>query len=934
MIKKWSLIALFALFPVSIAYAQTTVFAYVKDEKGNAIERAEIDLKESENDVTADKIGYFQFVGLNPGRYQIIVYKGNYETKVVEFEVSGEKRKDLGNIILNSAFGNEDQGLTLLDNNNGDDENSGQSTVGLLQSSRDIFNRIAGYDLGFYWFRPRGNDGRQSEMMFNGVSMAKSDNGSVDFSNWGGLNEITRYPEIATNHTPSEYAFGGVNSVIYKNTKASEYRKGSQLTYSLTNRNYSHRLSYRYTSGMNKNGWAFTGMLARRWAQEGIQEGTFYDAYAAYLGVEKKINDAHTLTLNVIGSPYSRSTASPSTQEVYDYRGIHYNSYWGWQDGEKRSERVRRGFQPLIQLTDYWKINKKTNLWTTLSYQFGKDRGSRLDWQNVPNPSPTYYRNMPSYFTTQDGYNASLQDWLNGNPEVTQINWARLYDMNTYRNTPQDHYGVYGKNARYFLVDDVNDDKIWNLSTHLAHQLNDKTRFIINISYQNYRSDQYREVKDLLGADFALNIDPFADQKKSGLLNEGEANVTKKVGDRISYDYTFARQEVKINPGVKFSTGNFDVFVTGLLGYSTSYREGKYNHYLYKDALGKSKNYDFTNYGLKGQIIYKLNGRNFLVYNGAYYSQAPFMEDLFFNPRINASVVPGIRNTIVNANDLSYVISTPFLKARLSGYIINTDNDVNVLRFFVDGIRTYAIGEDGNVQGAVASTFVTQVMPNVSKRNMGLELGIDVKATSTLSFQGLASLGEYTFRNNPDLYFGSNAAAAVNDNGFYYLGKTNISNYKQGGTPQTAFSAGFRYSSPKYWWFGANWNYFDHSYLDPAAMVRTEAFVQNPVTGTPYLGLVESDLRRVLQQKQLPSSFFVNANAGKSWVLGKYYLLLTATVNNVLNNKKYITGGFEQTREASYPDFAADLNKQYPPFAPKYWYSQGRSYFINVQFRF
>ena len=216
---------------------------------------------------------------------------------------------------------------------------------------------------------------------------------------------------------------------------------------------------------------------------------------------------------------------------------------------------------------------------------------------------------------------------------------------------------------------------------------------------------------------------------------------------------------------------------------------------------------------------------------------------------------------------------------------------------------------------------------------MGLELGLDVKATSTLSFQGLASVGEYTYRNNPDLYFGSNAVA-TNDSGFYYLGKTNISDYKQGGTPQTAFSAGFRYNSPKYWWLGANWNYFDHSYLDPAAMVRTEDFVQNPVTGAPYNGLTESDLRRVLQQKQLPSAFFINANAGKSWVLGKYYLLLTASVNNVLNNKKYITGGFEQTRAASYPDFAADFNKQYPPFAPKYWYSQGRSYFINVQFRF
>lgn len=68
------------------------------------------------------------------------------------------------------------------------------------------------------------------------------------------------------------------------------------------------------------------------------------------------------------------------------------------------------------------------------------------------------------------------------------------------------------------MVDDVNDDKIWNVGTHLAHQLNDKTRFILNVSYQNYRSDQYREVKDLLGADFALNIDPFAVEKNQVCL--------------------------------------------------------------------------------------------------------------------------------------------------------------------------------------------------------------------------------------------------------------------------------------------------------------------------------------------------------------------------------------------------------------------------------
>lgn len=90
--------------------------------------------------------------------------------------------------------------------------------------------------------------------MINGVSTARPDTGMVDFSTWGGLNEITRYPEIALNHSPSEYGFGGVGSVFYKNTKASDYRKGSQLTYSLTNRNYNNRLSYRFSSGMNKKG--------------------------------------------------------------------------------------------------------------------------------------------------------------------------------------------------------------------------------------------------------------------------------------------------------------------------------------------------------------------------------------------------------------------------------------------------------------------------------------------------------------------------------------------------------------------------------------------------------------------------------------------------------------------------------------------------------
>lgn len=906
MSKKLILIGGLTLASMSFLNAQTTVYAYIKDEQGKPVESAEVDLRESSNDVTADKIGYFQFVDLQPGNYQMVLYKNNYETKVVDFSVSeGEKRKDLGVIILKSILydNSTDQGFTLLENNDDDGDTSSQTTVGLLQSSRDIFSRIAGYDLGTYYFRARGLDGRSSEMMFNGASMIRPNAGTIDFGSWGGLNDITRYPEVAENFAPSEYAFGGINSVIYKNTRASEYRKGNQLTYSITNRSgYRHRLAYRHSTGLSKSGWAFTGMITRRWAEEGRVEGSFYDSYAGYLGVEKKFSDKHTITFNAIAAPTRRAGGSPLTQEMHDYMGIYYNSYWGWLNGKKRSERVRETIQPILQLTDYWKISKKSELQTTVSYQFGKSKYSRLDRFNMRNITPQYYRNLPSYDI------ANLDNWLNNNQSVTQVDWLQMYHINQ---------NIGGASA-FYLVNDVNDDKIWNVYSHFTHNFSDNTRLFLNVSYQNYKSNQYREVGDLLGGQYVMNTDSYS-AGMAGSYDTRSKNEKYK-GDRLNYDYTFGRQDVKVNPGVKFSTGKFDVMVSGLFGYSTSYREGHMQHYLYPDSYGKSKNYDFTNYGLKGQVIYKINGRNFLVYNGTTYSQAPYLESIFFNPRSNASVLDGIKNTFVNANDLNYVLATPFVKARLGAYIITKENDINVNRYYADG----GVG-----------AFVTEVMENVGTRNVGLEFAADVKITPTLSLQGLVSLGDYFYTNNPDLYLSADTEGfAVGDNAYNYMGKTYIKNYKQGGSAQTALSFGFRYNSPKYWWVGASWNYFDNSYLSPAGLVRTDSFVIDPATGEPFTGLTESELRRVLQPKKLPTAFFLNANAGKSWILGKYYLLISASVNNILDNKKYITGGFEQTRFSNYGSFVADYDKQYPNFAPKYWYNIGRSYFVNVQFRF
>ena len=152
-----------------------------------------------------------------------------------------------------------------------------------------------------------------------------------------------------------------------------------------------------YNSGLNKKGWAYSFSASRRWAEEGVIEGTYQDAYAYFLSVEKRLGERHALNFTAFGSPTYRGSNSPNTQEVYDLAGKNYNSYWGWQDGEKRNSRIRNVFEPVFQMAHYWKIGKSSNLNSTFSYQQGEDARSRLDWFHGADPNPTYYRKLPSY---------------------------------------------------------------------------------------------------------------------------------------------------------------------------------------------------------------------------------------------------------------------------------------------------------------------------------------------------------------------------------------------------------------------------------------------------------------------------------------------------------------------------------------------------------
>ncbi|MGL6129446.1 carboxypeptidase regulatory-like domain-containing protein [Chryseobacterium artocarpi] len=915
MIKKLSLISLFTLMPASFYFAQTTVYAYVKDQDGKPLEKAEVDLAQSSNDVAADKIGYFQFVDLKPGHYLITVAKPNFESKILEFDVTAdEKRKDLGVITLNYNLGS-DAGVIVIDDSANDTEDGGSSmqpTVGLLSSGRDAFQNVSAFELGAYWFRPRGVDNRFEDVLFNGVSMSKNDDGRIDFNNWGGLNDVTRYPyENVDNITPSEYTFGNLGGVVYYNTRASSYRKQTSLAYSFTNRSYLHRAMATYSSGLTKDGWAFTFSGSRRWGDRAILDGVYQDAYAYFASIEKKFSDRHSINLTAFGSPTYRASNSPNTQEVYDIMGKNYNSYWGWQDGEKRNSRIRNVFEPMFILTDYLKVGKNSNWNNTVSYQFGSDARSRLDWFHAPDPNPTYYRNLPSFGV----YSADeFRD-------RSQINWNSLYNANRLNLTQMD--GITLREAIYTVVEDVNKDKTFNFSSHFDTKLKDNWKLNINFNYQNLKSDNFRRIKDLLGANFAKNLNAFNGDAKYDADN---ADITVREGDRTQYSYELTRNHYALNISSEIDFNKWNFVASIFSSYSEAYREGHFRSGVARfsdNSKGKSAVYDALDAGIKGKITYKINGKNFIVYNGAFFSLAPTLNEIYINPRMVDFETPGVNNQMINSNDLSYILRGQILKLRLSAYYTTIHNSTEISRYYADV-------NDGEL-GNSFSTLVNEAMSGVNKRYMGLELGFDVKVTPTVNAVGVASIGEYKYTNNPDV-------ATFDDlNGFRgtdYWGKANVKDYKVAGTPQKAFSFGLKYNSPKYWWVGVSANYLMDQYLDFSALNKTPYMYTERQTNDPFPGVTPELIDQITRQKKFDNQFMLNANAGKSFQFGKYRMGISVSVNNILNNRDYVTGGFEQGRNVNFAEALTDSQRATPYFGPKLWYDRGRTFFTNVYLRF
>ena len=224
----------------------------------------------------------------------------------------------------------------------------------------------------------------------------------------------------------------------------------------------------------------------------------------------------------------------------------------------------------------------------------------------------------------------------------------------------------------------------------------------------------------------------------------------------------------------------------------------------------------------------------------------------------------------------------------------------------------------------------------VDKQHIGAELGVEAQVTPTIKLKGAASVGQFTYANNPNLYLTTEAdeesVEAGFVNGFKDFGESNLKDYKIAAGPHRAYSVGFEYRDPDYWWFGATANFFTNTYIDISPLTRSSNFTTD-FDGNAFNDYDEDLARELLKQERFDDYMVVNLVGGKSWKIGSKYISFFASVNNLLD-EVFKTGGFEQGRNANYRELRDDKALDTPVFGSKYWYGRGATYFLNVNYRF
>lgn len=774
-----------------------------------------------------------------------------------------------------------EQAFTFTEAQLSEDDDVTQN-ITVISSNRNVYASEVGYRFSPARFKYRAFNSKYTDMYINGNPVNDAERGEFRYSFVGGLNNQTRGSETTLPFEDNNFMMAGMGGASNYNFRPSSFATGQRASIAGANRNYNTRAMYTYNTGVTDKGWAFTGSLTYRWGNgTGFVEGTSYNSLSYFLGIEKILNDRHSLSLVTWGNPTERGTQTAATDEMYWIANDRqYNPAWGYQDGKKRNSRIVKDFAPAALLTWDFTIDDNTKLTTTLLGKYSMYSSSRLNYNNSTNPAPDYYSNMPSYFfdvyAPYDGDRDDMAmanwqtayDYLSASKANRQIDWDRMYFANRM-------VSLQGGDAMYYLQRYHDDQLALSLASHLEKSLSQLTKLHAGVQLSTNKGMHYQTMDDLLGATSFHNSNTYVIKNYGSNSTEAQYDLNNPnqeigKGDRFGYDYNILVNKAQAWAGISSDFEVTHLFLNGRIGGTTMQRDGKMRNGLApNNSYGKSGTAKFVDGGFKAGAHVNLGQGNAMLFGLGYEVKTPAPNTAFIAAQVNNDFVKDLKQEKIFSTEIGYRLQNSWLQANLNAFYSHLYDVTEQSMYYMDDRHSF--------------TYVS--LYDIEKEYYGLELGLNFKMTEWLNLKASGTISDAQYVNNANVTYMLSEDGKTDDDVVLNKGM------REGCTPLSAASLDLSIHTSG-WFIDLIGNYYDRIYLYYTPVTRYKS-----LQSVTYDNDGNEVMYNLPDQAKGKGGFMLDASIGKSFFLrhGRrigFNLMLT----NILNNTKLVTGGREQSR--------------------------------------
>ena len=879
------------------AFAQTTVRGQLVDsETGEPLVGAAVMIEGTSQGTVTDIDGYFKqsvaqggtllfkYVGFKDLKKKITQKGASVDLGTIKMEPDAVMLADVTITSSIAVARKTPVAVSTIDPVFIEEKLGTQEFPEILKSTPGIYATKDGGGFGDSKINIRGFKSENSAMMVNGVPMNGMENNKVYWSNWSGLSDVTRSIQVQRGLGAAKVASPAVGGSINIITKTTEAKKGGSVSYAMGNDGY-NKILFNLSSGLSKDGWAFSLLGAKTWG-DGYIQGTEFEGYTWFVSIAKRFNDNHQLSLTAFGAPQWHNQRSNQNglsikewQRVKQYMGedspYKYNSTFGYRHGQSYNSSRNSYHKPQISLNHLWQIDQKSSLSTALYVSIGRGDGYRGTGDS------TYANSW--YGSTNGLVNTQFR-----RPDGT-FDYDAVETMNAE-----------STNGSKMVMSKMMNNHLWYglLSTYTT-KFGENFDFYGGIDFRYYKGLHQDILTDLFGGTYFIDSynrkNVTAENNPAVGGNSAYINQKLNVGDVLRRDYDGFVMYEGVFAQLEYNQDKLSAFISGGAS-NTGY--WRYDRMYYSKDKAKSSTKNYLGGNIKGGANYNLTENHNVFVNAGYINRAPMFDTSFINSQTSHDRNPDAKNEKIMSFELGYGYRSRFFTANLNGYYTRwMDKALYDSGTTADGLR-WAM----NMTGANADHW-------------GVEFDFVAKPLNWLDITGMFSWGDWRWGGIASGYlFDSQGQMLQNTRGDVvtdmanaeqYQYKIDMDNVSVGGSAQTTAALGLGVRPVKGLRLGVDWNFFSRNFADYDINANVATQNEPYVIGSPW---------------KIPSYSTFDLSAGYTFDFGKIRATLSGNVNNVLD-QEYIA----DARDGSTHDWES---------ATRVLYGFGRTYSVRLKFNF